>query len=50
MIGCGSNKNLVDSAVYDHTARMPEAIDETILSVKPKKSSFPDWYLTYIQQ
>jgi hypothetical protein len=41
---CVLNENSVDSAVYNFTASVSETINETISMVKPKNSSFPDWF------
>jgi hypothetical protein len=41
---CFLNKSSVDSAVYNFTASVSEAINEAIPSVKPKSSTFPHWF------
>jgi hypothetical protein len=38
------NENSVDSAVYNFTASVSEAINDTIPSVKPGSYSFPHWF------
>jgi hypothetical protein len=38
------NENSVDSAVYNFTASVYEAINDVIPSVKPRSSSFPHWF------
>jgi hypothetical protein len=41
---CVFNENSVDSAVYNFTASVSEAINETIPFVKSKSPSFPHWF------
>jgi hypothetical protein len=44
VIGRVSLKKTVNSAVYNFTASVSEAINETIPFVKPKSSTFPHWF------
>jgi hypothetical protein len=41
---CILNKDPVDSAVYNFTASVSEAINKAIPFVKPKNSTFPHWF------